>query len=47
MTAFLLLVRDRRSRAAVNDRGYRVYYLLATVRGAGLFTSIWALTFWI
>jgi hypothetical protein len=32
---------------AVTDRGYRIDYLLATVRGAVLFTSSWALTFWI
>ena len=33
-----------RPRPAVNDRGYRVYYLLATVRGARLFSSSCALT---
>jgi hypothetical protein len=32
---------------AVNDRGYRISYLLATVCGAALFSSTWALTFWI
>lgn len=32
---------------AVNNRGYRVCYLFATVLGAGLFSSICALTLWI
>ena len=39
--------RDRRFRSTVSDRGLRISYLLATICGAVLFTSNWALTFWI
>jgi hypothetical protein len=39
--------RDGFALFAVNDRGYRVCYLFATVLGAGLFSSICALTLWI